>query len=130
MAYSDDLPQALLDKGKRASDIVNTYISGMPFDEIKTKYIAIRLSDGGSDGVLYDTKQDAVKHQVHEMQCAYVCLNNLRAGSTPRDMAIFIKFNRDAYYKGFRLADPDAKDGGPDVVMTTGQRDYYSGRLG
>lgn len=129
-AYSSNLSQHLLDCGKRASDIVNTYIAGMPWDEIKDKFIAIRLADGGSDGVIYDTKQDAVKHQYHEMQCAYVCFRNLMSGANPRDMAIFIKFNRDAYLRGFRLADPDDKTGGKEVLMTTGQRDFYRGRLG
>lgn len=119
-----------MDCGKRASDIVNTYISGMYWDDIKDKWIAIRLSDGGSDGILYDTKQDAVKHQYHEQQCAYVCFRNLISGARPREMAVFLKFNRDAYYKGFRLADPDMKSGGPDVLMTTGQRDFYRGRYG
>jgi hypothetical protein len=115
----------LKDAGKRASDAVNCYITFQPWDELRRKWIAIRLSDGSSDGVLYDTKRDAVRHQLHEMQCAYVAFINLPGGSSPRDMSIFLAFCRDAYEAGFRLPDPDAQTGGLDVLMTSGQRDYY-----
>jgi hypothetical protein len=125
-SYSEELSNHLLDIGKRASDIVNIYITGMDFEEIKHRYIAIRLRDGGTDGVLYDSKQDAIKHQPHERQCAYVCLINLASGSSPRDMAIYLKMNRDAYYRGLRLTDPDDPTGGPDVLATSRIRDYYN----
>ena len=115
--YSDD--------AKRASDIVNSYLTFIPWDELKNKWLAIRLSDGGYDGNLYDSKRDAVRHQLDEFLCAYVCFRNLQAGSRPKEMELFLKWNRDAYNAGFRLPDPDDPTGGPDVLMTTAQRDYY-----
>ena len=122
-----DLPtaRAYSDAAKRASDIVNSYITFVPWDELRRKWLAIRLSDGGYDGNLYDSKRDAVRHQLDEFLCAYVCFKNLQGGSKPSEMELFLKFNRDAYDAGFRLPDPDHQFGGPDVLMTTAQRDYY-----
>jgi hypothetical protein len=113
------------DSAKRASDILNGYIAFVPFDELKHKWVAIRLADGGSDGQLYDSKRDAVRGQLDEFLCAYICFRNILSGSSPRDMELFLKFNRDAYDAGFRLPDPDEVNGGRQVLMTTKLRDYY-----
>lgn len=123
------LPQELQDAAKRASDFVNEALVHYPWDVIKSHCVAIRLSDGGSDRVLYENKKEAVKHQLHEQQCAYVFFRNMLGGSTPREMAEFIKFNREAYKAGFRLVDPDDQFGGPDVAMTTLQHDYQKSRM-
>lgn len=120
----------LVDAAKRASDCVNLHLTFGKWEELKHKWIAFKLADGTSDGVLYDSKQDAVKHQFSEYQCAYIAFRNLLGGATPRDMAIFLQFSRDAYDAGFRLPDPDSRQGGPDVLMTTNQRDYYRERYG
>jgi hypothetical protein len=114
------------DAAKRASDIINSYRAFIPWDELKQKWLAIRLSDGGYDGVLYDSKRDAVRHQLDEFLCAYICFRNLVGGATPKEMEIFLKFNRDAYDAGFRLPDPDAASGGAEVLMTTAQHDYLA----
>lgn len=117
---------SLFDAAKRASDIVNSYRVFHEWDDLKTKWVAIRLSDGGHDGVLYDSKRDAVKHQMNEQQCAYVSFMNLAGGASAKEMAIFLQFNRDAYDRGFRLTDPDNQFGGQEVLMTSAQRDRYS----
>lgn len=122
------IDKELMEAGKRASDHVNLHRLAQKWEDIQSKWIAVNLGDGGSDGVLYDSKRDAVKHQRHEQLCAYVAFKNLVAGSTPLDMAIFIKFTRDAYKAGFRLPDPDDQFGGKDVAPTSGQIDYYRGR--
>ena len=127
---SDGLPpDPFSDDAKRASDIVNSYLSYIPFDELKNKWLAIRLSDGGYDGNLYDSKRDAVRHQLDEFVCAYVCFRNLMGGATPKEMEIFLRFNRDAYDAGFRLPDPDGQTGGPEVLMTTAQHDFYRNQI-
>src|SRR5437762_517876 len=84
--------------------------------------MAIRLSDGGSDGKLYDTKREAVKHQLHEQLCAYYSFRNSPNGFSfgPRGLqeaAVFLAWHRMAYDNGFRLPDPDDRNGGPDLVM-------------
>jgi hypothetical protein len=127
---SEESPQTqgFSDAAKRASDIINSYRTFVPWDELKTKWLAIRLSDGGYDGNLYDSKRDAVRHQLDEFLCAYVCFKNLIGGARPKEMELFLKFNRDAYDAGFRLPDPDDQFGGRDVLMTTALRDFYRGQ--
>ncbi len=117
------------DEARRASDIINAYVAFMDRDELRQKWIAIRLSDGGYDGTLYESKRDAVKHQIDEYLCAYVSFRNLQQGTSPREMEVFLRFNRDAYDHGFRLPDPDSNTGGPEVLMTTQQMDFYRNQL-
>ena len=39
---------------------------------IRGRYIAVRLADGGSDGVAYDTRAEAIEHQRNSpSRCAY-----------------------------------------------------------
>ena len=94
------------DAAKRCSDMIRIHIlAGMG-----GKYAAIRLSDGGSDGVAYDTRRDAIRHQLHERQCAYIKipLDNMPPAHAER----FLKIQRDLYDNGFRLCDPD----GPELI--------------
>lgn len=74
-------------------------------------WMAIRLSDGGSDEVAYATKKDAIKHQLHERQCAYVRLTP--DGMSPKAAYSFLKINRALYDAGFRITDPDDARRGP-----------------
>jgi hypothetical protein len=105
------------DAARRCADIVNGYILSRNWDELRDSWVAIRLSDGGSDGTLYDTKRDAVRHQLFEMQCAYVSFRNLAGGISPLEAERYLDYNRRAYDAGFRLPDPDAVNGGPDLFL-------------
>lgn len=118
-----------LNAGKRAHDYIQTYTQGIDIWDIKSKWVAIRLSDGGSDGQIYDSKQDAVRHQAYEQQCMYVAFGSMLAagGSNARELAIMIAFHRDAYKRGFRLVDPDLKSGGMDLIMQAADYDRYTG---
>jgi hypothetical protein len=113
------------DAAKRAADIVNGYLAFVPWGEIQHKFVAIRLSDGGSDGNLYDSKRDAVRHQLHENLCAYVGFRNIMGGVSAYEMQKYLDFNRMAYDAGFRLADPDHRTGGPDLFMPVSQHDDF-----
>lgn len=79
--------QVWRDKGKRCSDIVRQHLTDDP-DEARISWVAIRLSDGGSDGVLYPAKELAVHFQIHETQCAY--LRILPDGISPREATSFL----------------------------------------
>lgn len=92
------------DRARRCSDTINNHLVGTRF-ECVGRWAAIRLSDGGSDDVLYDSKSDAIRHQVHETQCAYVSIP--LDGMTPRQAEMYLNFTEGLYKAGARLADPD-----------------------
>ena len=73
------------------------------------RFIACRMSDGSSDGTLYDTRTDAVRHQLHEQQCAYVCVQD--APMSYREGSGYLNYVRAVYDAGFRMPDP-ANGGG------------------
>lgn len=125
-----DLSPEQLDAGKRASDFINGCITFHGFHNIQHQCVAIRLADGGTDGVLYDTRPDAIRHQLHEQQCAYVFFRGLGpAGAQPLEMAIYLEFQRRAYAGGLRLIDPDNPNGGPELLITAGQYDSLRSEL-
>lgn len=129
MESSLKIDSDVVDAGKRAADALNLHLMfGDPF-RLRTQWMAVNLSDGRSDGVLYDSRRDAVKHQYHEQQCCYVSFANLSPGAVnAKEMSVFIQFNRDAYKAGMRMVDPDHANGGIDPLLTTGHKDYYMGR--
>jgi len=62
-----------LDAAKRMRDTLALHQVALSKDElIAGRYVAIRLSDGGSDGVAYESRAAAVEHQKHNMsRCGY-----------------------------------------------------------
>ena len=103
MTESPDSPEilALADAGKRASEAVNLHVLGGNVG----KWVAIRLADGASDGIPYDSRSDAIAHQLHEQLACYMQVTP--DGITPHDAVRFILINRALYDAGYRLADPD-----------------------
>lgn len=93
LAYGDD--------AVRCSDAINEASK----NDWAGHWVAIRLSDGGSDSVAYETKAKAVRFQLHEMQCAYIKVPP--DGMEPRAARTFLDMNRKLYDAGFRLSDPD-----------------------
>jgi hypothetical protein len=90
-----------IDIGKRASENINLHVVGGNVG----KWVAIRMSDGGSDGIPYDSRREAIKHQLHEQYCCYIQVTP--DGITPADALRFVLINRALYDAGFRLSDPD-----------------------
>ena len=110
--------QQVTDAAKRAFDIVNSYVAFVDYSERIGSWVAVRLADGGSDGTLYATKRDAVRHQSDEQSAAYFSYRGAPNGfATAREAAVWLEYHRRAYTAGFRLPDPDAASGGPDLVM-------------
>jgi hypothetical protein len=98
----EPIPRVVVpDDARRAADIINMHIMLK-----KSGWVAIRLSDGGSDGVVYDQRADAVRHQLHENQCAYFQLPLIPV--TPWECDVFLRYNRQLYDNGMRMGDPDA----------------------
>lgn len=100
-----ETPQQGNDAARRCADHINTHVL-VNGEDATGKWVAVKLSDGDSDGILYPTKKDAVRHQLHEMQCAYICIPPACHMSTD-DAASFLQTNRKLYDAGMRLSDPD-----------------------
>lgn len=89
-----------MDDAKRAADAVNK-----AWSEGKCgQWIAIRMWDGSTDGIVYAEKASAIEHQLHESMCCYVRIPI--GGITVDEMARFLTVNRVFYDKGFRISDP------------------------
>jgi hypothetical protein len=115
---------------QRAADAINLHLLAQGWDALRNSWIAIKLEDGSSDGVLYDSKQDATRHQRYEQQCYYFSYRNCQVMVTPRDIAIVLQFAREAYDAGLRFVDPDDRTGGPTPIMTAARYDNLRARLG
>ena len=94
------------DAARRMADEINLHVAALG-EAASRKWVAIRLSDGGSDGVLYDTRPDAITHQLHERLCCYVRLPPFGQMMTVSEAESFLTFNRSIYDAGYRLQDPD-----------------------
>jgi hypothetical protein len=92
------------DRARRCSDTLTLAWEEHGLDAID-HWMAIRLSDGGSDNKIYDTKADAVRHQLYEKQCAYLCVKP--GGMLPEEAMTFLEFVEGIYDKGYDMADPD-----------------------
>lgn len=101
------IPRLYSDQARRLSDIMGQAAS----DGHRGKWLAVRLSDGGTDGVVYDSRADAVRFQLHETLCCYVQVQT--GGMQPHEAEAFIQFHRKVYDAGYRLQDPD----GPAPIM-------------
>ncbi|MHB1433816.1 MAG: hypothetical protein ACYCVZ_17100 [Streptosporangiaceae bacterium] len=64
------------------------------------RVIAIRLADGGSDRVLYDTRRDAIAHQALEQLCDYVVIKP--TAYSPADCQARLDYTRAMYDAGWR----------------------------
>jgi hypothetical protein len=113
------------DAAKRMSDIINSLVTFTPLWELRTKWIAVRLNDGGYDGTLYDSRDDAISHQLDERFCAYVAMQSMLQGAKPLDCAIYLEFHRQAYDEGMRLHEPEA----PQLLLPTTAYDRLTGRI-
>ena len=108
------------DAGKRAYDTAAGVAVFTPWDQRIRSWIAFRLADGGWDGTLYESKRDAIRHQVSEYLCGYFSFRGAPNGfSSPRDAQLWLDYHRAAYDAGFRLPDPDEPAGGPDLMIPT-----------
>lgn len=92
-----DSPLGFSDAAKRASDVVNNHLL---VDQAgnRGRWVAIRLSDGGSDGVVYDAVADAAWAQLHYRQCMYVAIP--WAGMPPQEAEVLLNYHRRVYDAG------------------------------
>jgi hypothetical protein len=89
-----------LDAAKRLAEAVNLHVS-VQRAELRDRpgYVAVRLSDGRSpDGVLYDTRRDAARHHLHDLNIFFVRVG--RDSMSPNEALVVLKFNRQARANG------------------------------
>lgn len=98
---------AVPDEARRMADQINLHLAAGKV----AHWAAIRLHDGGSDGIAYETRAAAIRHQLHEQFCTYVLMHP--GGMTPAEAWAVLRFTRWAYDNGFRITSPED----PDPVM-------------
>lgn len=73
------------------------------------RWLAARLSDGKTDGVIYDSRDDAIRHQLHETQCAYLVVPP--GPMPPAEATAWLSLQERLYDAGMRMTDPDLANG-------------------
>lgn len=104
------------DAAKRMSDATRLAWEALGWDGTVGKWMAFKLEDGSTNNDVYDRKQEAVRHNDEFRHC-FIRLHPF--GMNPCEAQIMLKIHRDAYDAGFRLADPDSKTGGKDIILRT-----------
>lgn len=115
------------DAAKRAWEQVKNIAHHTTWEERVNSIVTIRLSDGHCDGVLYESKREAVRHcHGNEQWFAFFAFRSAPNGfASPRDAGVFLEYHRQAYDNGWRLPDPDDSRGGPDMIMPTPQEHVF-----
>ncbi len=116
------------DAAKRIADTWNLHLAaaksgrGLGFGlNNMGRWIAVALADGKSDGVLYDTRGDAIRHQRHNEQFyAYLKLQPFQLTECMAESYLYM--HRLAYGNGFRMADPDGS--GHELIPALSVEDF------
>lgn len=105
------------DAAKRVSDTYNLHLTagGLYGNSNINKVIACALADGRSDGTVYDSMYDAVRHQHHnEKYYAFIRINP--SGMSVCEAEVFLRMERARYDAIGKLADREDKHGGYVVI--------------
>lgn len=112
------------DAAKRLCDDFNLHRLGDPYGSVG-KWMASALLDGSSDRVLYDSKLDAVTHQHHNEQW-YTFVKIIPSSMNVCEAEVVMATARSLYDKGMRMADPDHRHGGPEVIKRLTVEDHLA----
>jgi hypothetical protein len=88
---------AYSDAARRISDTITMHLLA-DGDGNHLKWCAFRLSDGGTDGVVYDDPVSAADHQLHYKQCAYIQIH--RGGISAKAASVMLTYYRRVYDAG------------------------------
>lgn len=102
------------DAAKRIADTYNLHRIGAGYGAIG-KWFAAALHDGRTDDTLYDTKQEATRFQHHNEQY-YTFIHIQPCSMNACEAEVMLKTARFAYDNGMRLADPQDRNGGKEVI--------------
>lgn len=108
-----DLAPKCGDAARRMADTITLHaIAGQA-----ARWAAIRLRDGGSDNTAYDSRSDAVRHQLSPEYCTYVLIPP--GGMQIREADAVLSFWRQVYDAGWRAVDP--RDDIPSMPLTAAE---------
>ena len=111
------------DAARRAFDIVNSYVHFIPWEQRIRCWVALRLSDGGNDGVLYESRHDVVWHHRNKLSAHWFFSyrNSPNGFASLKDAQLWMDFFRLGWEQGWAksLIDPDDVSGGPDLILPT-----------
>lgn len=116
-------PLGHTDPAKRIFDAVMLAWTAYGYDAVG-KWMAFKLEDGRGDHSLYPSKRDAILHAPDELLCAFIMIHP--GGMGLCEAEIMLDFTRSAVKAGFRLADPDAKNGGPGIIPRIGTENVHA----
>lgn len=112
------------DSAKRLYDTYNLHRLALGMDAIG-KWFAAALADGRSDNVLYDSKYDCIRHQKHNEQF-YTFIKIIPPSMNLCESEVMLSAARKHYEAGLRLADPDHKHGGMDIIKRISMEDQMA----
>jgi hypothetical protein len=103
------------DAAKRMSDQINAHLTFNKPHEIRSKWIVFKLRDGSTDGAIYDSREQAISHQLDSKWCLFLSFRSLLGGSSAKDCQILLDAHRLLAESGARLHEPEA----PQLIMGT-----------
>jgi len=118
------------DAARRVCDTYNLHRAagyhgaGFGIDSTLNRIFACALADGTSDGVLYDTRFDAIRHQ-HHNEKFYAYFRVERYVMSVCQAESVLKFHREAYDQGLVFADrDDARLSSMEIIPRMTQEHY------
>lgn len=108
---------------RRLSDTVGQLIADRGRDACVGRWVAWRLDGSRVDQTLYDTRNDAMRHQLWENLSGYIRIPP--DGVTPKQAWVHIVYMRQFYENGGRFSDEM-----PRTPMLSEELGYLSPRLG
>jgi hypothetical protein len=110
------------DDAKRMHDAVTLHYHALSTVEIMAgRHIAIRLSDGGSDNTAYDTRQQAIDHQLGVDRNRYLYWKLTPQAPSRRECATILGYARRCYDAGYR---PDTAHEGAALIVPNRIEDF------
>jgi hypothetical protein len=116
----------ITDAAKRMSDAINLHIVCQPWDALKDSWLAFALMDGSSKGEVYDTYQDAIRHN-DPKRYAIFAFRNAMGGANARDCQLFLEMGRAAADAGIDWSEP--KQNRSQLIIPTRTHDILTRRI-
>lgn len=113
------------DAAKRVADYYNLHYVALGGWDAVGKWIACALNDGSSDGVLYDNRRDAVRHQ-HHNEDWFTFIKIVPHSMRVCEAEVMLKTARSLADKGLKMSDPDDAKGGRDVIKRSTVEDQLA----